>query len=183
MNRYSFIASASRWSLLAALAAGVFSAQAAVVPVSATWDLNNTVISPALDATVSIANGDHVVFTVDFLGNQALNFVAGGEFLLTALAAGDDLSSFTINNITLELLEFSGTGGAVSCARSAISSATSLPISPAAGSTRSTCVKARTSRPRSPLSAISANPIRHRWTGRSRSTGGEKSPTWDADRP
>lgn len=114
MTLHRFAASASRLSLLVALVAGVFSAQAATVQVSATWDLNNIDISPALDATVSIANGDHVVFTVNFLGNQALNFVDGSQFLSTALAAGDDLSTFTINNITLDLLEFSGTGGALS---------------------------------------------------------------------
>lgn len=108
MNRESKLA---RIALACAMSGVVASAGAAVVSVGTTWNVNQAFSFPALNAAVSIANGDHVVYTVDFLGSQKLTLGAGGG-LWTALSAGDNDSTFTIQNITLDLLGFSGTGGA-----------------------------------------------------------------------
>lgn len=101
--------------LKAALAAALVStslAHAANVQVNMTWDLNGSNFF-LVDSPVSIANGDHVTYNVDFAGNQALNF-GSGDSLRTWLSAQDNNSSFTLNNITLDLLGFVGTGGASS---------------------------------------------------------------------
>lgn len=63
---------------------------------------------------VSIAAGDHVVYNLDFLGNQALWMAGTSAYIYDWLTANDNNSSFTINNISLDLLGFSGTGGASS---------------------------------------------------------------------
>jgi hypothetical protein len=101
-------------TMLTGLLATAGVAQAAIVQVNATWDVTRSSAYFGLDAPVSIATGDHVIYTVDFAGNQTLNFVDGSERLSTWLAAGDNNSSFTINNISLDLFGFSGTGGAAS---------------------------------------------------------------------
>lgn len=100
----------------AVLAAGMAASQAAVVNVSATYDLTTGLFGTAAlsGGPVSIGNGDQVVLNVDFLGNQALTIADGGEAFHAWLAAGDNNSGFTINNAVIGLLDFSSTGGAAS---------------------------------------------------------------------
>lgn len=99
--------------LLSALLAAAGASQAAVVQINASWDLGTKQTS-LIGGPVSIANGDHVVYNVDFAGNQALNIADGNESLNTWLMSGDNNSSFTINNVSLDLLGFVGAGGAAS---------------------------------------------------------------------
>lgn len=89
---------------------------ASAVIINTTYDLNNGLGgTQALDdGAVNIANGDHVGLTVNFADNKALNIKDGGEYLYGWLLAGDNESSFTIENIVFELLGFTGVGGAQS---------------------------------------------------------------------
>lgn len=112
MFKHTFSTTFARPLLAASALLAASVAQAAVIHVDATWDLSNG--NSSLAAPVSIANGDHVVYKVDFAGNQALKIGDGGESLYTWLSAGDNSSSFTINNVSLDLLGFVGTGGAAS---------------------------------------------------------------------
>lgn len=98
---------------LAALLASSAIAHAANIEVNVTWDLNGPGMF-SLGGPVSIANGDHVTYNVDFAGNQALNFSGAGQSLYTWLASNDNSSSFTLNTISLDLVGFVGTGGASS---------------------------------------------------------------------
>jgi len=91
--------------------AAVCVAQANPINIGVTLDLG----APFTPFTtpVSIANGDHVVNTVDFLGNETLTLNSASQ-MVSYLFANDNNSSFTINNIQLSFLGFSGTGGASS---------------------------------------------------------------------
>jgi hypothetical protein len=84
------------------------------IEIRATWDLLQSGVVPLDTGTSVIANGDHVTYTVDFAQNEILTIADGAERLFTALDASDNSSAFTITNITLDLLGFSGTGGASS---------------------------------------------------------------------
>lgn len=101
---------------IAALFLSIGAAHAVPVTINTTYDLNDGFSSfPPLDgAPVSIANGDHVDLTVAFTGNLALTIADGNEGFRGWLFAGDNLSSFTINNSSIEFLGFSETGGAAS---------------------------------------------------------------------
>lgn len=114
-------------ALALALALGTVAgaAQAALVTTSRTWDLsnglgaNNGLLS---GGPVSVANGDHVIYTVDFKGNQVLTIADGQELLWTALEAGDNNSSYTIQNVHLDFLGATSTGGAATSLFKAIES-------------------------------------------------------------
>ncbi|MGM9484428.1 hypothetical protein ACS5PN_24750 [Roseateles sp. NT4] len=104
-------------ALAVALALGSLAgaAQAALVTTSRTWDLSNGQAGnngPLNGGPVSVASGDHVVYTVDFTGNQVLTIADGHELLWTALEAGDNNSSYTIQNVHLDFLGATAVGGA-----------------------------------------------------------------------
>ncbi|MFL0796250.1 MAG: PEP-CTERM sorting domain-containing protein [Cellvibrionaceae bacterium] len=92
-------------------------ANAGIVDIDTTYDLTSSSTSASLDnGPVSIANGDTVDFTVTFDNNQAFTMLdnSSSEYFTGWLLAGDNDSSFSIENISLEFLGFSGTGGASS---------------------------------------------------------------------
>lgn len=89
-------------------------ASALVINTSYDLDQGLHAIAALDDGSVNIANGDHVDLTVNFLDNKALNIKAGGEYFMGWLYAGDNNSSFTIDNVVFELLGFVGVGGAQS---------------------------------------------------------------------
>ena len=88
---------------------------AATISVNATWDANQAVsIVTLAGGAVSVANGDHVILNVDLLGDQALSIVGNSNYGFGgALFAGDNYSSFTIKNVSLDLYGFTGTNGAL----------------------------------------------------------------------
>lgn len=93
-------------------------AHASPITIDTTYDLRNGLFSSSRldDGSVAIANGDHVVLTVGFLNNLVLTLGDtigdGSEYFSGWLAAGDNASSFTIDNSTIEFQGFSATGGA-----------------------------------------------------------------------
>ena len=89
--------------------------QANAIIIDTTYDLNAGPSIVALDGgPVSIGNGDFVDLTVNFTDNMALTIGDGAEYFSGWLYAGDNNSNFTIDNITVEFLGFSETGGASS---------------------------------------------------------------------
>jgi len=98
---------------VASLLASAHMAHAGLIELDMIWDLNNPYWMSPLTHPVIIANGDRVIFNVDFAGNQTLNF-GQGDTLYTWLFAGDNYSSFRLSDISLDLLGFVGTGGASS---------------------------------------------------------------------
>lgn len=94
---------------------GVSGVTSALV-INTSYDLNQGLngVASLDDGVVNIANGDHVDLTVNFLDNKALNIKDGGEYFMGWLYAGDNNSSFTIENVVFELLGFVGVGGAQS---------------------------------------------------------------------
>lgn len=94
----------------------LFAGQANAVVIETTYDLSNgmSYIDLLDNGPVSIQNGEYVDLTVNFTDSMALTIADGGELFAGWLAAGDNNSSFDIQNATIEFLGFSETGGASS---------------------------------------------------------------------
>jgi len=89
--------------------------QANAIIIETSYDLNAGSTITALDGgPVSIGNGDFVDLTVNFTDSMALTMGDGAEYFAGWLYAGDNNSGFTIDNVTIEFLGFSETGGASS---------------------------------------------------------------------
>ena len=75
---------------------------------------NGSFYEPLEQGPVKISNGDKVVLNIDFMGKQALKINDDGlyESLVPMLWSNNNLSSFSISNVTVKLLGFTGTGGA-----------------------------------------------------------------------
>ncbi|SFE27316.1 PEP-CTERM sorting domain-containing protein [Nitrosomonas sp. Nm166] len=92
-------------------------ASSSAVIINTTYDLIREGLNatePFNNGTATIANGDHVELNVSFANNASLTMGDGNEVFRGWLSAGDNDSSFTINNATIEFTGFSGTGGASS---------------------------------------------------------------------
>ena len=92
--------------MLLSICPGVSGIASALV-INTSYNLGQGLNGVALldDGSVNIANGDHVELRVNFLDNKALNIKAGGEYIIGWLYAGDNGSSFMIDNIEIEYLE------------------------------------------------------------------------------